>query len=89
MKIAQDEIRGKRPQPGFASWRDAVNLSFPLDQLHAIALDSVRRPAVGTHRQRWRFRQFEDLNCSVVKNGDAAAGGRNGNIAPGIERRSG
>jgi len=38
MKIAQDEIRGKRPQPGFASWRDAVNLSFPLDQLQAIAL---------------------------------------------------
>jgi len=38
MKIAPYEIRGKRPHPGFASWTDAVNLPFPLDQLHAIAL---------------------------------------------------
>jgi len=28
MKIAPDEIRGKRPDPVFASCRDAVNLSF-------------------------------------------------------------
>jgi hypothetical protein len=28
MKMATDEIRGKRPDPVFASCRDAVNLSF-------------------------------------------------------------
>jgi len=47
MKLAPDEIRGKRPHPGFASWRDAANLSFPLGQFHAIALHNSR------NRGRW------------------------------------
>ena len=41
VRIASDEIRGNRQVPGFASCKDAVNLPFLFDEVHAIALDSM------------------------------------------------
>ena len=43
----------------------------------------------GGVRQRRRGRQIENLDCAGVEHGDAPAGGRNGNIAAGIECRAG